>query len=58
MRRMWVMKGHRREYAGSGHGALWRANLRNAPRTSFFVNQVPCQMLFAESFEGSVCLVS
>jgi hypothetical protein len=54
---MQVMKGYRRECAGLGYEGLRRADLRNAPRTSFFVNQVPGQRLFAELFEERACLV-
>lgn len=57
MRKMQVMKGHRREYAGIGHEALRRATLRNTPRTSVSIDQVPCENLFAESFEERACLV-
>jgi hypothetical protein len=51
------MKGQRREYAKLDHERLRRANLRNVFRTSFSVNQVPRQRLFAESFEERARLV-
>jgi hypothetical protein len=51
------MQGYRKEHAGFGHGAPRRADLRNAPRTSFCVNQAPDQRFFAESFEKRACLV-
>ena len=58
MRRMQVMKSYRQEYAELRYKQLRRADPRNAPRTSVFVNQVPCQGLLVESFEERPGLMS
>ena len=58
MRRMRVMESYRIEYAELGDKGLRRADPGNAPRTSVFVNQVPCQGLLVESFEERPGLVS
>ena len=58
MRRMQVMESYRQEYAELGHKRLRCADPRNAPRTSVFVNQMPCQGLLVESFEERPGLVS
>jgi len=50
------MKRYRKEYAELGYKGLRRTDLKNAPGTSNFVNQVPGQGLFAESFETRACL--
>ena len=55
---MQVMESYRQEYAELGHKRLRCADPRNAPRTSVFVNQVPCQGLLVESFEERPGLVS